>query len=362
MVPLLKVEDLVKHLRVRGGVVHAVDGVSFSLNPGETLGLVGESGCGKSTLGRLITRLLEPDRGRIELDGRDITHLSRRALRPIRSHMQMIFQDPFASLNPRSTIGRTLLEPFIVHRIGTSAERSRWVEDLLDRVGIRGEYANRYPHEFSGGQRQRIAIARALALNPKLIVCDEPVSSLDVSIQAQVLNLLQRLKEELHLSYVFITHDFAVMGHLADRIAVMYLGEFVELADRVTLRQRPLHPYTDALFGAVPIPEPRAARSRKRVLPKGDPPSPVNPPPGCRFHTRCPFAEDVCARETPPLREVETKHWVACHLVTVEPVGRPRGPVQMERAGGTSARSGDTSLARAEAGPMSQPAGSRPDA
>ena len=336
---LLKVEGLVKHFRVRGGVVHAVDGVSFSLGPGETLGLVGESGCGKSTLGRLITRLQAPDRGRIELDGLDITLLSRRALRPVRSHIQMIFQDPFASLNPRSTIGRSLSEPFIVHRMGTTAERRRRVEELLDRVGLQGEYATRFPHEFSGGQRQRIAIARALALNPKLIICDEPVSSLDVSIQAQILNLLQRLKDEFHLSYVFITHDLAVLGHIADRIAVMYLGEFVELADRATLRQRPLHPYTSALFDAVPSPEPRAARSRKRALPTGDPPSPVNPPAGCRFHTRCRFAEDVCAREAPPLRKVESTHWVACHLVTADLAQRPRGPVQMARAGETSAPS-----------------------
>ena len=359
---LLEVEGLAKHFRVRGGVVHAVDGVSFSVSPGETLGLVGESGCGKSTLGRLITRLLEPDRGRIKLDGRDITHLSRRALRPARSYMQMIYQDPFASLNPRSTIGRSLSEPFIVHRMGTSAERRRRVEKLLDRVGLRGEYATRYPHELSGGQRQRIAIARALALNPKLVICDEPVSSLDVSIQAQVLSLLQRLKDELHLSYVFITHDLAILGHIADRVAVMYLGEFVELADRLTLRQRPLHPYTAALFDAVPIPDPRATRSHKRVLPTGDPPSPVSPPAGCRYHTRCAFAEDICARESPPLREVESHHWVACHLVTSEPAARPRGPVQMARVGETRAPSGNLSCVRADAGPMSQSAGSHPDA
>ena len=333
---LLEVEGLARHFRVRGGVVHAVDGVSFSVGPGETLGLVGESGCGKTTLGRLITRLLEPSRGRILLDGCDITHLSRRALRPARSLMQMIYQDPFASLNPRSTIGRSLSEPFIVHRMGTSAERRHRVEKLLHRVGLRGEYAARYPHELSGGQRQRVAIARALALNPKLVICDEPVSSLDVSIQAQVLGLLQRLKDELHLSYVFITHDLAILGHIADRVAVMYLGEFVELADRRTLRQRPLHPYTAALFDAVPIPDPRAAtQSRKRVLPTGDPPSPVSPPAGCRYHTRCAFAEDICARESPPLREVESHHWVACHLVTSEPAARPRGPVQTARLGET---------------------------
>ena len=331
---LLEVEGLAKHFRVRGGVVHAVDGVSFSVGPGETLGLVGESGCGKTTLGRLITRLLEPSRGRIALDGRDITHLSRRALRPARSLMQMIHQDPFASLNPRSTISRSLSEPFIVHRMGTSAERRRRVEKLLVRVGLRGEHATRYPHELSGGQRQRVAIARALALNPKLVICDEPVSSLDVSIQAQVLGLLQRLKDELHLSYVFITHDLAILGHIADRVAVMYLGEFVELANRRTLRQRPLHPYTAALFDAVPIPDPTAvARSRRRVLPTGDPPSPVSPPAGCRYHTRCAFAEDVCARESPPLREVESHHWVACHLVTSEPATRPLGPVQAAQVG-----------------------------
>ena len=278
--PLLQVTNLTKNFRVGGGVVRAVDDVSISVLAGETLGLVGESGCGKSTLGTLVTKLVDADAGQVEFEGRDITSLSRARLRPIRKHIQMIFQDPYASLNPRSTVGRTL-----------------------------------YPHEFSGGQRQRVAIARAIALRPKLIVCDEPVSALDVSIQAQVVNLLQDLKVEFGLSYIFITHDFSVLGHVAHRIAVMYLGRIVEVADRPQLWRRPLHPYTQLLFSAVPIADPRAAKDRRRVATLAELPSPLDPPPGCHFHTRCPYKESICVQTAPPLREVEPGHHVACHMV-----------------------------------------------
>jgi oligopeptide transport system ATP-binding protein len=293
----------------------AVDDVSISVLAGETLGLVGESGCGKSTLGTLVTKLVDADAGQVEFEGRDITSLSRARLRPIRKHIQMIFQDPYASLNPRSTVGRTLYEPFLVHNIGTPAERKDWGVELLERVGLRPEHASRYPHEFSGGQRQRVAIARAIALRPKLIVCDEPVSALDVSIQAQVVNLLQDLKVEFGLSYIFITHDFSVLGHVAHRIAVMYLGRIVEVADRPQLWRRPLHPYTQLLFSAVPIADPRAAKDRRRVATLAELPSPLDPPPGCHFHTRCPYKESICVQTAPPLREVEPGHHVACHMV-----------------------------------------------
>ena len=313
--PLLQVTDLTKNFRVQGGIVRAVDGVSISVQAGETLGLVGESGCGKSTLGALMVRLIDADEGRVAFEGRNITNLSRTALRPIRQHMQIIFQDPFASLNPRSTVERTLAEPFLVHGIGTPAERKTWGEELLRRVGLRPEHASRYPHEFSGGQRQRVAIARALALRPKLIVCDEPVSALDVSIQAQVLNLLKDLKSEFGLSYIFITHDFSVLGNVAQRIAVMYLGRIVELAERTKLWRRPLHPYTQLLFSAVPVPDPHAIKDRRRVAALADPPSPLDPPSGCHFHTRCPLKESICTQTAPLLREVEPGHRVACHLV-----------------------------------------------
>ena len=322
LAPLVRTVDLVKHFRQREGTVRAVDGVSISLAHGETLGIVGESGCGKSTLARTIVRLYEPTAGEIEFEGRSIGHLSLGALQPLRRHMQVVFQDPYASLNPRSTIGRTLAEPLLVHGVGNPDERRAHAERLLVQVGLEPRHADRFPHEFSGGQRQRIAIARAIALKPKLVVCDEPVSSLDVSIQAQVINLLQDLKRDLGLSYLFISHDLAVLGHVADRVAVMYLGQVVEVAERTRLWSSALHPYTIALLSAVPRPDP-AARGGGIKLP-GTPPSPVNPPAGCRFHPRCPFAVDRCRSDPPPLRPMGEQHAVACHRVDIDPDGVAR--------------------------------------
>jgi oligopeptide/dipeptide ABC transporter ATP-binding protein len=315
--PLIRTIDLVKHFAQRQGVVHAVDGVSLAVARGETLGVVGESGCGKSTLGRTMLRLYDVTAGQIEFEGRPIAGLGHRELRPLRRHMQVIFQDPFASLNPRNTIARTLLEPFIVHGIGGAGERMAWAEELLRRVGLGPEHLARFPHEFSGGQRQRIAIARAIALRPKLIVCDEPVSSLDVSIQAQVMNLLLDLKRELGLSYVFITHDLSVLGHIADRVAVMYLGKVVEIAERTALWRSPLHPYTRVLLSSVPTPDPARRHLLAAAALSGAPPSATDPPAGCRFHTRCPHAIDRCRKEEPALRSVRAAHGVACHLAEV---------------------------------------------
>jgi len=312
---LLRLQTLVKYYRTARGLVHAVDGISLEIAAGEVLGLVGESGCGKSTLARLVVRITTPDSGRIELDGIDITMLGRRQLRRHRAKVQMIFQDPFASLNPRTTIARIIEEPLIVHRRGNAAERRERVQWLMHKVGLPAGSGRRLPHEFSGGQRQRIGIARALALTPKLIVCDEPVSALDVSIRAQVINLLATLQAEFGIGYLFISHDLSVVEHVADRIAVMYAGKIVELADRRSLWRKPLHPYTQALIAA--IPEPRVGGQREPVpMRTVDPPSPLSPPPGCRFHTRCPHAQEICRAVEPPLKAVSgSGRLVACHLV-----------------------------------------------
>ncbi|WP_055697860.1 dipeptide ABC transporter ATP-binding protein [Streptomyces silaceus] len=319
--PLLKVDGLVKHFPIKKGLlqrqvaaVQAVDGLSFDVRPGETLGVVGESGCGKSTMGRLITRLLEPTGGRVEFEGTDITHLNTAGMRPLRRDVQMIFQDPYSSLNPRHTIGAIVGAPFKLQGVKPEGGVKKTVQEMLERVGLNPEHYNRYPHEFSGGQRQRIGIARALALRPKLVVADEPVSALDVSIQAQVVNLLDDLQEELGLTYVIIAHDLSVIRHVSDRIAVMYLGKIVELADRKDLYATPMHPYTKALLSAVPVPDPkrRGAKS-ERILLRGDVPSPIDPPTGCRFHTRCWKATEICKTKEPPLLALATGHQVACH-------------------------------------------------
>ncbi|MFF2408851.1 ABC transporter ATP-binding protein [Streptomyces sp. NPDC058092] len=318
---LLKVTGLQKHFPLKkgllqrsAGAVKAVDGIDFEVHSGETLGVVGESGCGKSTMGRLVTRLLEPTAGKIEFEGQDITHLGVGAMRPMRRDMQMIFQDPFSSLNPRHTIGTIVSAPFKLQGVTPEGGVKKEVQRLLEVVGLNPEHYNRYPHEFSGGQRQRIGIARALALNPKLVVADEPVSALDVSIQAQVVNLLDDLQTELGLTYVIIAHDLSVVRHVSDRIAVMYLGKIVELADRESLYKAPMHPYTKALLSAVPIPDPRRRSAKsERILLKGDVPSPISPPSGCRFHTRCWKATQVCKTQEPPLVALKTGHQVACH-------------------------------------------------
>ncbi|MYE14222.1 MAG: ATP-binding cassette domain-containing protein [Gammaproteobacteria bacterium] len=317
--PVLEVEGLRKYFvsprRLLGppaGVVHAVDGVSFTIGARETLGLVGESGCGKSTVGRTVLRLLKPTEGTIRLLGDDITHLESRALRPYRRRMQIIFQDPYSSLDPRMTAGDIAGELLGVHGVSSRAERNERVAELFARVGLRRDQIANYPHEFSGGQRQRLGIARALSLQPSLIVCDEPVSALDVSIQAQVINLLMDLQAEYGLSYLFIAHDLAVVEHISHRVAVMYLGRIVEFADKRELFANPLHPYTESLLDAVPVPDPRRVRRRRIV--RGDVPSPIDRPSGCHFHTRCPYAVERCRREDPALREVEPGHEVACHL------------------------------------------------
>jgi oligopeptide/dipeptide ABC transporter ATP-binding protein len=319
--PLLSVQDLEKHfpvtkglLKRQVGAVKAVDGISFDVFKGETLGLVGESGCGKSTTGRLVTRLLEPTAGKVFFEGRDITHMRQGKLRPMRRDMQMIFQDPFSSLNPRHTVGAIVGAPFRIQNVKTDKGIKQAVQDILELVGLNPEHYNRYPHEFSGGQRQRIGIARTLALKPKLIIADEPVSALDVSIQAQVVNLLEDLQNELDLTYVVIAHDLSVVRHISDRVAVMYLGKIVEVADRKSLYSAPMHPYTNALLSAVPIPDPRARTERERIRLTGDVPSPLNPPPACRFHTRCWKAQDICKTIEPPLEELASGHRVACHF------------------------------------------------
>ncbi len=318
--PLLEVTDLRKHFPIRRGLfsrvsgwVRAVDGVSLWIAPGETLALVGESGSGKTTTGRCILRLLEPTSGTVSFGGTDLLSLPPRAMRRMRRQIQVVFQDPYASLNPRMRAGTIVREPLDIHRIGANRrERDDMVVALLRRVGLDPDMRGRYPHEFSGGQRQRIGVARALALRPRLIVADEPVSALDVSVQAQVINLLIDLQEEFGIAYLFIAHDLAVVERIADRVAVMYLGKLVEIATRGEIFRNPLHPYTRALLQAIPIPDPSRARE-KQVL-RGDPPSPAQPPPGCRFHTRCPSAVDACPRVEPPLLEVSPGHWVACHL------------------------------------------------
>jgi oligopeptide transport system ATP-binding protein len=326
-VPVLQVNDLVKHFPVTKGVirrrllgmVRAVEGVSFEIARGETLALVGESGCGKSTTGRLILRLMDPTAGSVRFKGEEIADLDKRALRRMRRHMQIIFQDPYASLNPRMTVGEILAEPLNVHEIGDTASRVTRVKELLEVVGLLPEHARRYPHQFSGGQRQRIGIARALAVNPDLIVCDEPVSALDVSIQAQIVNLLQNLQQRFGLSYLFIAHDLAVVKHISDRVAVMYLGKLVEIADKKTLYARPLHPYTQALLSAIPRPDPTA--KVQRIMLSGDVPSPFNPPPGCRFATRCLHVQARCRQEEPVLRDAGNGQRVACHFF--ESIPRP---------------------------------------
>ena len=317
--PVLEVQDLKKHFVIRKGLlrraaghVRAVDGVSFAIAAGETLGLVGESGCGKSTVGRAVLRLVEPTEGVIKLNGRDITRLGKAELRPYRRQMQIIFQDPFSSLDPRMSAGAIVGEALHVHGIARGARRVVQVAELFERVGLRRAQMRNYPHQFSGGQRQRIGIARALALSPRLIIADEPVSSLDVSIQAQVLNLMMDLQRERGLAYLFISHNLAVVEHISQRVAVMYLGRIVEYADRKSLFTTPLHPYTELLLSAVPVPDPSVRRDR-RVL-QGDVPSPVKPPSGCHFHTRCPYAVDLCRVEAPALREIRPGHQAACHL------------------------------------------------
>jgi oligopeptide/dipeptide ABC transporter ATP-binding protein len=320
---LLVVEDLVKHFPVVRGIVFqkevasvkAVDGVSFTLKQGETLGVVGESGCGKSTMARCLMRLLDPTSGRIVFDGRDITRLDRAQMRPVRRELQMIFQDPYASLNGRKRVGFIVAEALQVHKLGTDAEIKRRVQELLDVVGLNPEHYNRFPHEFSGGQRQRIGVARALAINPKLIVCDEPVSALDVSVQAQILNLLKDLQRDFGLTYVFIAHDLNVVRHISDRVLVMYLGKVAEVADRGSLYAQPKHPYTGALLSAVPIPDPQLGRRRRPIVLDGDVPSPIDPPAACRFHPRCPRARaGVCDVEEPLLRPFSPAHEAACHF------------------------------------------------
>jgi len=319
---LVTVRGLRKYFPITAGLlqrhvgdVKAVDDIDFDIRRGETLGLVGESGSGKTTAGRVILRLADPTAGTIDFAGRDISTLSRAELRPLRKEMQIIFQDPYASLNPRMTVGDIVREPLTIHHLASGADADRRVQELLAMVGLQPYHANRYPHEFSGGQRQRIGIARALAVKPKFIVADEPVSALDVSIQAQVINLLQDLQKQLDLTYLFIAHDLSVVRHISTRVAVMYVGKIIELADRDRLYANPLHPYTQALLSAIPIPDPSVERRRKRIILTGDIPSPVNPPSGCRFHTRCPIAFERCSVELPAFKEYETGHATACHWV-----------------------------------------------
>jgi oligopeptide transport system ATP-binding protein len=330
--PILVVDRLVKHFPIKAGIVfdrqigavRAVDDVSFTVQRGETLGLVGESGCGKSTLARTILQLIEPTSGSVRFAGEEITGLKAKASRALRTDMQMVFQDPYASLNPRKRVAQTVGDPMRLNGlVSTKGDAKSAVQELLERVGLNPEHYNRFPHEFSGGQRQRIGIARALALNPKLIIADEPVSALDVSIQAQIINLLEDLQEELDLTYIFVAHDLSVVRHVADRIAVMYLGKIVELGPADRVYSHPIHPYTQSLLSAVPIPDPRANAARKQIVLEGDVPSPANPPPACRFHTRCPYATEICSTETPQLVDHGGGHFAACwHPLDRE--GRPR--------------------------------------
>lgn len=327
--PLLKVEHLTKEFPAEAGmlagrfskrVVSAVNDVSFEIHAGETFGLVGESGCGKSTTGRTIMRLTNPTAGKVFFEGKDVSKMNKHELKDLRREMQFIFQDPYASLNPRMTIGEIISEPMTIHNVGTKEERMKTVRELLDVVGLNPEHINRYPHEFSGGQRQRIGIARAFALKPKLIICDEPVSALDVSIQAQVLNLLKDLQDKYGTAYLFIAHDLSVVQHISDRVAVMYLGKMVELSDWKTLYTEPHHPYTQSLLSAVPVPDPDVQKTRARIILAGDPPSPIDPPSGCRFHTRCPIAKEICGSQQPDFKEVAPGHFCACHFAEKFPI------------------------------------------
>jgi len=331
--PLLQVVDLKKYFRASGkndqgekSIVKAVDGVTFNAYAGKTLGLVGESGCGKTTTAHAFMRLIEPTSGQVFFEGEDVLAMGPRQLKQFRRKVQLIFQDPYASLNPRFTVGELICEPLTIHRVGTKKQRLERARELLDIVGLNPEHINRYAHEFSGGQRQRIGIARALALQPRLIVCDEPVSALDVSIQAQILNLLEDLQKEFDIAYVFIAHDLSVEQHISDEVAVMYLGKIVEHSDWRGLYESPHHPYTQCLLSAVPLPDPDVQAARERILLYGDPPSPIDPPRGCRFHTRCPLAQsdakklELCSSEEPPLREVEPHHTCACHFATPYPI------------------------------------------
>lgn len=317
--PILEVNGLKKYFDVHGGVfsrkvgeIKAVDDVSFSVMEGEILGIVGESGCGKSTTGKAILRLIEPTEGAIKFDGKDITHVNDEEMRKLRRHMQIIFQDPYASLNPRHSVGKIIGEPLLIHGMKDGKERDKRVHELLEVVGLSADYASRYPHQFSGGQRQRVGIARALANNPKLIICDEPVSALDVSVQSQILNLMADLRNEFNLTYVFIAHDLSVVKYFSDRVGVMYLGKIVELTDKDQLYDHPKHPYTKALLSAVPSPDPDLVK--ERIILEGDVPSPENPPRGCAFHTRCPQAMDICKQVRPTFNEIEDNHFVSCHL------------------------------------------------
>ena len=367
--PLIEVRHVKKYFPIRKGVlqrevarVHAVDDVSFAVREGETLGLVGESGCGKSTLGRTIVRLLEPTDGQILFQGRPIEKLGARRLRPLRREMQMVFQDPYASLNPRKRIGQIIGDPLKIHGIGDKRERKAQVEQLLETVGLSPEHYNRFPHEFSGGQRQRIGIARALALRPKLVVADEPVSALDVSIQSQMLNLLEDLQDEFKLTYLFIAHDLGVVRHVSDRIAVMYLGKLVELSPAEELYRRPIMPYTEALLSAVPIPDPDLAAKRERIVLEGDVPSPINPPSGCRFHPRCRYATQVCREVEPPLADYGNGHLAACHhplnvdaatLATVQ--AAPQSPAEADEEALPRDTSGESHPVEGETGAPQTP-------
>jgi oligopeptide/dipeptide ABC transporter ATP-binding protein len=367
--PLIEVRHVKKYFPIRKGVlqrevarVHAVDDVSFAVREGETLGLVGESGCGKSTLGRTIVRLLEPTDGQILFQGRPIEKLGARRLRPLRREMQMVFQDPYASLNPRKRIGQIIGDPLKIHGIGDKRERKAQVEQLLETVGLSPEHYNRFPHEFSGGQRQRIGIARALALRPKLVVADEPVSALDVSIQSQMLNLLEDLQDEFKLTYLFIAHDLGVVRHVSDRIAVMYLGKLVELSPAEELYRRPIMPYTEALLSAVPIPDPDLAAKRERIVLEGDVPSPINPPSGCRFHPRCRYATQVCREVEPPLADYGNGHLAACHhplnvdaatLATVQ--AAPQSPAEADEEALPRDTSGESHPVEGETGASQTP-------
>jgi oligopeptide/dipeptide ABC transporter ATP-binding protein len=356
--PLVEIKHLKKYFPIRKGVlqrevarVHAVDDVSFAVQEGETLGLVGESGCGKSTLGRTVVRLLEPTAGEIVFQGKRIEDLSSRQLRPLRREMQMVFQDPYASLNPRKRVGTIISDPMKIHKLGDAKERKARTEELLETVGLSPEHYNRFPHEFSGGQRQRIGIARALALKPKLIVADEPVSALDVSIQSQMLNLLEDLQNEFQLTYIFIAHDLGVVRHVSDRIAVMYLGKLVELSPAEELYVRPIMPYTEALLSAVPIPDPDLAAARKRIVLEGDVPSPINPPSGCRFHPRCRYATQVCKEVEPPLVDYGNGHVAACH----HPLNVDAAALQGAHAAAESPRAADAEALPADSSGQSQP-------